>query len=179
MTRTPTPTTAIPTARQRHMRKIAPYENWRPPLVAVSLLVPVETSHLLLAELRSDLLVPCGPAHNGQAPERAAQNILLGAPSGIPVLRPVAVDWVQMRRRQIFTYVVATNPLTRADAACLTYLDGRADLLMLPTAQATAALPALARARVLAGLKALADHEMAHLEAGIESRTELATPCPR
>ncbi|MGW7600518.1 hypothetical protein [Streptomyces antimycoticus] len=134
--------------------------------------MPVETSHLLLAELRGDLLVPSGPVHNGQAPEQAAQNVLLGAPSGISVLRRVAVDWVQMRRRQIFTYVVATKPLTYADAACLTYRDGRADLLVLPTAQATSSLPALARARVRAGLKALADEEMAYLEAGTVYRTE-------
>lgn len=156
------------------MRKIAPYENWRPPLVGVSLLVPVETSHLLLAELRSDLLVPCGPAHNGQAPEQAAQNVLLGAQSGLPVLRRVAVDRAQMRRRQILTYVVATKPLTHADAACLTYRDGRADLLVLPTVQATLAVPTLARARVLAGLKALAEEEAAYLEAGIVIRTESA-----
>ncbi|MFI0772582.1 hypothetical protein ACH4TQ_48160 [Streptomyces sp. NPDC021218] len=134
--------------------------------------MPVETSHLLLAEICGDLLVPCGPAHNGNAPEQAAQNILLGAPNGIPVLRRVAVDWVQMRRRQIFTYVVATKPLTYADAACLTYRDGRADLLVLPTVQATSSLPALARARVRAGLKALADEEMAYLETGVVSRTE-------
>ncbi|MEV6132107.1 hypothetical protein AB0M05_35870 [Streptomyces violaceusniger] len=136
--------------------------------------MPIGTTHILVAELRSDLLVPSGPVHNGQAPEQAAQNVLLGAPSGIPVHRRVAVDWVQMRRRQVFTYVVAANPLTHADAACLTYRDGRADLMVLPTAQATAALPALARARVLAGLKALADQEMAYLEAGIVSRTEPA-----
>ncbi|MDN3061262.1 hypothetical protein PH213_43615 [Streptomyces sp. SRF1] len=136
--------------------------------------MPVETSHLLVAELRGDLLVPCGPAHNGQAPEQAAQSVLLGAPSGIPILRRVAVDRVQMRRRQIFTYVVAAQPLTYADAVCLTYRDGRADLLVLPTMQATSALPALARARVLAGLKALADEEMAYLEAGIASRTDSA-----
>ncbi|MEU4896234.1 hypothetical protein AB0B12_26360 [Streptomyces sp. NPDC044780] len=134
--------------------------------------MPVETSHLLVAELRGDLLVPCGPAHNGQAPEQAALNVLLGAPSGITVLRRLAVDWVQMRRRRIFTYVVAAHPLTHTDAACLTYHDGRADLLVLPTMQATSALPALARARVLAALKALADEEMAYLEAGILSRTE-------
>ncbi|GAA1708217.1 hypothetical protein GCM10009680_56270 [Streptomyces yatensis] len=134
--------------------------------------MPIGTTHLLVAELRGDLLVPSGPVHNGQAPEQAAQNVLLGAPGGIPVLRRVAVDWVQMRRRQIFTHVVAAKPLTRADAACLTYRDGRADLLALPTAQAAAALPALARARVLAGLKALADGKMAYLEAGIVSRTE-------
>lgn len=33
-------------------------------------------------------------------------------------------------------------------------------------------LPTLARERVLAGLKALADEEMAYLEAGMVSRTE-------
>ncbi|GAA1669020.1 hypothetical protein GCM10009680_05800 [Streptomyces yatensis] len=136
--------------------------------------MPIGTTHLLVAELRGDLLVPSGPVHNGQAPEQAAQNVFQGAPNGIPVLRRIAADWVQMRRRQVFSYVVATNPLTRADAACLTYLDGRADLLVLPTAQAAAALPTLARARVLAALKALADQEMAYLEAGVLSRTESA-----
>ncbi|MBO3681719.1 hypothetical protein [Streptomyces sp. NEAU-YJ-81] len=137
--------------------------------------MPVETTHLLVAELRGDLLVPCGPVHNGQAPERAASKVLLGAPRGILVLRQVAVDWVQMRRRQIITYVVATKPLTHADAARLTYRDGRADLWMLPIAQVTSALPTLAQARVLAGLKALAEEEMAYLEAGVVSRTDSAT----
>lgn len=174
MTRTPTPTTANPAARQRHIRKTAPYENWRPPLVGVSVLVPLGTTCLLVAELRGDLLVPCGPVHDGQTPEEAVQNVLLGAPSGIPVLRRVAVDWAQMRRRQISTYVVATKPLVHADAARLAYRDGRADLQMLPIAQATSALPSLAQARVLAGVKALADGEMAYLEAGILSRTESA-----
>ncbi|GAA2345099.1 hypothetical protein SVIO_000670 [Streptomyces violaceusniger] len=174
MTRTPTPTTAIPAARQRHVRNTAPYENWRPPLVGVSILAPVETSHILVAELRGDLLVPSGPVHNGQPPEQAAQKVLRGVPSGVPVLRRVAVDWVQMRRRQICTYVLATKRLTHDDAARYTYCDGRADLWMLPIAQAISALPGLARARVLAGLKALADEEMAYLEAGIVSRTESA-----
>ncbi|GAA2340972.1 hypothetical protein SVIO_091140 [Streptomyces violaceusniger] len=138
--------------------------------------MPIGTTHLLVAELRGDLLVPWGPIQNGQAPEQAAQNVLLGTPSGVPVFRRVAVDWVQMRRRQIFTHVVATKPLTRADTAPLTYRDGRADLCVLPTARATLALPAPARARVRAGLKALADGEMAYLEAGIVSRTESTRP---
>ncbi|GAA1296214.1 hypothetical protein GCM10009579_74070 [Streptomyces javensis] len=175
----PTPTVAISTADRAGPRTIrARYENWRPPIAAVTLLVPVGTD-LLLTELCGDLLLPSGPVRDGQTPEQAAQQVLLRSPSSLPVHRQVAVDWSQTRRRQVFTHIVATYPLTHADAAFLTYRDGRAALRALPVSHAVAALPELARARVLAGLMALAAHEVVYLKAGVISRNERASRSAR
>lgn len=116
---------AIPVARERVPRARAPYENWRPPVISLFLLVPVGADGLLLADMtgRGDLVVPAGSVEDGETPEQAAQRVLFGAPRDLRVLRRVAVDQVQMRRRKVITHIVAALPLTQDDVADLAYCD--------------------------------------------------------
>lgn len=87
------------------------------------MLVPVGADHLLTADTPGcrSLVLPTGIVNEGETPEQAAQSLLEGTPGGLPGLRRVAVDQVQMQRRKIITYFVVTQPLTRLQAATLIY----------------------------------------------------------
>ncbi|MFE5092577.1 hypothetical protein ACFRCI_19980 [Streptomyces sp. NPDC056638] len=129
---------------------------------------------LLLADMtgRGGLALPVGPVEDGETPEQAAQQVLVGAPSGLPILRRVVVDEVRMRRRKITTDILVIGPVTREDTAFLSYRDPRAVLRALPTVRAIADLPEDARARALIGFQTLAIGTVAHLEAGTVQRLE-------
>lgn len=162
--------TLTPTATPRTR---TPYENWRPPIVGVSVLIPVGAHELALASVPgSALVLPTGAVEHDQSPEEAAQAVLTGLPGGLPVRRRVAVEQVQLRRRKIITHLVVTAPLTRCVAEQLAYRDVRATVHVLPTVQAVAALPQRARARALLGLQALAIGAMVHIRDGEVQRLE-------
>lgn len=145
----------------------APYENWRPPSIGVSVLVPVGAHEVALACVPGGTLVlPTGAIEHDQSPEEAARAVLTGLPEGLPVRRTVAVEQVQMRRRKIITHLVVTDPLTRRVAEMLVYRDLRAEVHILPTVQAVAALPQRARARALISLQALAIGAMVYIRDG-------------
>jgi hypothetical protein len=155
-----------------HPRARAPYENWRPPVVGVSVLVPVGARHLVMTDLRGLLALPTGSVETGRSIEEAAQAVLTGLTEGLPVRRRVVEDQVQMRRRKVITHMVATNPLTYEEATALTYRDPRADVRVLPTVQAVAALAERGRTRALLGLQALAIEAMVYLPDGEIQRLE-------
>ncbi|MFD8965089.1 hypothetical protein ACFV0C_08805 [Streptomyces sp. NPDC059568] len=140
----------------------------------MTVLVPVGADGLLTADVtgHGDLVLPVGNVEDHQTPEEAAQLVLPGAPNGLPILRRVAVDQVQMRRRKVVTHIVVTSSLTQKDAMGLAYRDPRAILRVLHTTQAVAELPERARARALLGLQALAIGVMAYLEDGTVQRLE-------
>ncbi|MGW3661168.1 hypothetical protein ACWD6R_38525 [Streptomyces sp. NPDC005151] len=95
-------------------------------------------SDLLLVDItgHGDLMLPTGSMEVGETPEQAAQPVLLGASNTLTILRRVAVDQVQTRRRKVITHIVATQPLAQDDAAVLFYRDPRAVLLSMPCARA-------------------------------------------
>ncbi|MFJ7242154.1 hypothetical protein ACIQWB_34185 [Streptomyces olivaceus] len=135
----------------------ATYENWRPPIIGVSVLAPVGTTGLVLPCIFGAApLLPTGTVEEGQSPEEAAQAVLTGMPDGLPIRCRVVVDHVQMRRRNVITHLVATESLTVQEANCLTYRDARAKVRVLSTAQAIPALPDRSRGRLLLALQALA-----------------------
>ncbi|GAA1153248.1 hypothetical protein GCM10009654_06010 [Streptomyces hebeiensis] len=166
---TPTANSAAALPRSR-----VPYENWRPPVIGVTLLVPVGADELLVADATGcgDIVLPTGSVENDESPEQAAQRALQGTRRDLPVLRQVAVNQVQMRRRKVISHLVATHPLTHEDAADLAYRDPRAVLRVLPTGQAITELPEKAQARLLLGLQALAIGVMAYLEDDVVQRLE-------
>lgn len=145
-------------------RKTASYGDWRPPIVGVSVLVPVGADALVVVDLLGGLMIPTGSVPDGQTPQQAAQDVLRGAPGGLPLLRRVALAWVQARRRKVITHVLATEPMTHEDVGQLIYRDPRADVLVLPTMRVVDELPTPGRLRVLVGLQALATGETAYLE---------------
>nr|BAP34732.1 hypothetical protein [Streptomyces sp. ML694-90F3] len=148
-------------------RRRAPYENWRPPIIGVSVLAPVGTTDLLLPCLPGNALVlPTGTVEDGQSPEDAARAVLRGMPDGLPVRRRVAVDQVQMRRRKIITHLVATEPLTPGNCRALAYRDPRATIRVLPVGQALESLHHKVRTRVVLGLQALATGAVIYTEDG-------------
>ncbi|MEU1566243.1 hypothetical protein ABZ504_38630 [Streptomyces mirabilis] len=148
-------------------RMRAPYENWRPPVIGVCLLVPVGADCLAVADLRGMLLLPCGGVYDRQTPEDAAHRVLSGPPGSLRLLRRVAVDWVQARRRKVITHVLATAPMTREVVGHLIYRDPRATVRVLPTMRVIDDLPTQGRLRVLVGLQALATGETAYIEGGV------------
>ena len=152
-------TAAIPDQRRR-----AAYENWRPPVTGVQLLIPVGPDCLLIAETLGSIVLPIDTVHDGESEWQAAQHVLLGAENGIQVLRRVVVDQKQMRRRKVITHVLATASMSRGDVAPLTYRDPRGELRVLPTARVIDRLPTLARPRVLLALQALTTGETAYLQ---------------
>ncbi|MGW1496851.1 hypothetical protein [Streptomyces sp. NPDC002402] len=161
---------AIPDSRRADpvpARTTAPYENWRPPVIGVSLLVPVGPDALVVADLLGSLMMPNGSVHDGQTPEQAARDVLRGAPDSFLLLRRVALARVQMRRRTVITHVLATAPMTREAARHLIYRDPRAEVHVLPTMRLIDDLPPRARQRVLVGLQALATGQTAYLEEGV------------
>lgn len=148
-------------------QKTASYENWRPPVIGVSLLIPVGSDSLAVADLRGAILMPTGAVHAGQTPEQAAQDVLRGNPDGLPHLRRVALAWVQTRRRKVITHVLATAPMTREATEQMTYRDPRADIRVLPTLHVLNDQPAPGRLRILVALQALAIGETAYIEGGM------------
>ncbi|MEU3008025.1 hypothetical protein [Streptomyces sp. NPDC006863] len=158
-------------------RRGAPYENWRPPIVGVTVLAIVRNGRLLLLQLHDgSYVLPTSGVEDEQSPEEAAQGALTGLPSGLPVQRRVVVDWVQMRRRQVFTHVVVTEPLTGTEVRALTYRDPRADVQVLPTRRALAVLPPRAQLRAALGLQAATIDATFHLADGRIARVEDARP---
>ncbi|QCN85909.1 hypothetical protein DDJ31_13640 [Streptomyces griseoviridis] len=135
--------------------------------MGVSVLAPVGATGLVLPRMPGGALaLPTGTVENGQSPEEAAQAVLTGLPKGLPIRRRVAVSQVQMRRRKVITHLVVTAPLTVREANSLVYRDVRAEVRVLPTDHAVAALTEKARARVLIGLQALAIGAMVYVQDG-------------
>ncbi|MFJ8774513.1 hypothetical protein [Streptomyces microflavus] len=158
-------------------RRGAPYENWRPPIVGVTVLAIVRNGRLLLLQLHDgSYVLPTSGVEDEQSPEEAAQGALTGLLPGLPVQRRVVVDWVQMRRRQVFTHVVVTEPLTGPEVRALTYRDPRADVQVLPTARALAMLPPRAQLRAVLGLQAASIGAVLHLNDGQIARVEDVLP---
>ncbi|MEU1484506.1 hypothetical protein [Streptomyces sp. NPDC005752] len=150
-------------ANLAHARTAAPYENWRPPVIGVSLIVPVGAEALVIADLLGTAMVPSGSVLSGETPEEAALNVLSDATGGLPPLRRVAVACVQMRRRKVITYVLATASITHESVGRLIYRDPRADIRVMPTIRAIDSLPVPGRLRVVVGLQALATGEIAYI----------------
>ncbi|MFF4031530.1 hypothetical protein ACFYZ2_17555 [Streptomyces sviceus] len=157
------PATALIPAQRRR----AAYENWRPPVIGVQLLVPVGADCLLVAETLGSIVLPVDAVHDGETPWEAAQHVLRGASNGIPVLRHVVLDQKQMRRRKVITHVLATASVSRGDVAPLTYRDPRGELRVLSTDRVIDRLPTMAKLRVLVALQALAVNTTAYLEDGV------------
>jgi hypothetical protein len=154
------------------VRHSAAYEDWRPPIVGVALLMPVGADCLAVADLRGMLMLPVGDVHRGQTLEEAAQRVL-ASHEGFPFLRRVVVDRVQTRRRKVITHVLASAPMTYAAVDGLTCRDPRADLRVIPTLQFIDEVWYKARLRILVGLQALATGTTACIEDGAV-RTEIS-----
>ncbi|QOV40169.1 hypothetical protein IM697_18260 [Streptomyces ferrugineus] len=120
-----------------------------------------------MAETLGSIVLPVDAVHVGESPWQAAQHVLGGAMSGIPVLRRVVLDQKQMRRRKVITHVLATASMSRGDVTPLTYRDPRGELRVLPTDVVISRLPTMARPRVLFALQALAIDETVYLEDGV------------
>ncbi|GHG05575.1 hypothetical protein ACFFSH_39540 [Streptomyces filamentosus] len=149
-------TAVLPESPPAPVRQRVPYENWRPPVVGVGVLVPVGADRLVLVRTCGLLSIPTGAVEDAQDVEDAARAVLTGLPSGLPIQRQAAVQYVQTRRRQVITHTVVTRPLLAEEAARLVYRDRRAEVCVLPTTAAAAALTERGRARVLLSLQALA-----------------------
>ncbi|MFC6066998.1 hypothetical protein [Streptomyces ochraceiscleroticus] len=139
----------------------------------MTLLVPVGADALVIVDLLGGTMLPTGAVYDGQAPEQAAQNVLHGVPGGLPLVRRVALAWVQMRRRKVITHVLATEPMPRKDVEQLIYRDPRAEVRVLPTLQVIDKLTPKGRLRALVGLQALATGETAYIEGDV---VRTATP---
>ncbi|MFI5887916.1 hypothetical protein [Streptomyces sp. NPDC051554] len=147
------------------VRRSAAYENWRPPGVGVALLMPVGPDCLVVADLGGTLMLPIGDVRRGQSPEEATQRILASR-HGLPPLRRVVVDQVQMRRRKVITHVLASPPMTCAAVDGLAYRDPRAEVRVMPTVQFIGEVWPKARLRILVALQALATGTTAWIEGG-------------
>ncbi|MFC8727067.1 MULTISPECIES: NUDIX hydrolase [Streptomyces] len=158
-------------------RRRAAYENWRPPIVGVSVLAIVRNGRLLLLQLHDgSYVLPTANVEDGQSPEEAAQGALAGLVPGLPVQRQVVVDRVQMRRRRVFSHVVVTEALTAPEVRALTFRDPRADVQVLPTTRALAVLPPGAQLRAVLGLQAASIGAVLHLNDGQIARVEDVRP---
>jgi hypothetical protein len=151
-------TTATAPPQRRHA-----YENWRPPVIGVSLLIPVGTDCIAVADLRGLLMLPVGSVHDGQTPEEAGYQVLTDPSGGLKLLRLVAVDTVQLRRRKVITHVVAAAPMTREAVTGLVYRDPRATVRVMPTLQLLDQR-STGRKRLLVSLQATATGETAWIE---------------
>ncbi|WP_043684358.1 hypothetical protein [Streptomyces xylophagus] len=156
-----TPATAAIPAR----RSVA-YEDWRPPVVGVALLIPVGVAGLAVADLHGLLMLPVGDIRTGQSPREAAERILTSG-DVLPHLRRVLVDQVQMRRRKVITHVLAPTPTTCAAIDRLVYRDPRATLRVMPTVQFIGEVRPEARLRTLVALQALATGTTAWIDGGV------------
>lgn len=144
----------------------AAYEDWRPPVVGIALLMPVGADCLAVADLRGMLMLPVGDVRVGQSPEEAAQRVLASR-EGLPLLRRVVVDRVQTRRRKVITHVLASAPMTCAAADNMAYRDPRADVRVIPTVQFIGEVRPEPRLRILVALQALATGTTACIEDGV------------
>ncbi|MEW2267234.1 hypothetical protein ACGF5T_34795 [Streptomyces sp. NPDC047853] len=144
----------------------APYENWRPPVIGVSLLVPVGADCITVADLSGMLMLPVGGVYDGQTPKEAGYHTLNDPSGELRLLRRVTVDWVQTRRRKVIIHVVATAPMTRDAVTRLVYRDPRASVRVMPTLQFLDQAWPSSRRRLLVSLQALATGETACLEDG-------------
>lgn len=153
-------TSSIPAQRR------AAYENWRPPVVGIALLIPVGADCLVVADLCGMLMLPVGDVRVGQSPEEAAQRVLAPRES-LPLLRRVVVHRVQTRRRKVITHVLASEPMTCAAVDDMTYRDPRADVRVMPTVQFIGEVRPEAGLRILVGLQALATGTTACIEGGV------------
>jgi hypothetical protein len=148
------------------VRRRAAYEDWRPPVIGVALLIPVGRDGLAVADLHGTVMLPVGGVRAEQSPEDAAQRVLRLGLEGLPPLRHVVVDRVQTRRRKVTTHVLATPPMTRSAVENLVYRDPRAVIRVMPTLQFLDEAWPKGRPRVLLGLQALATGNTAHIEDG-------------
>jgi hypothetical protein len=155
------PTTAAISTQRR-----AAYEDWRPPVVGVALLMPVGADCLAVADLCGMLMLPVGDVRVGQSPEEAAQRVLASR-EGLPLLRRVVVDRVQTRRRKVITHVLASALMTCAAVDGLTYRDPRAVVRVMPTVQFIGEVWPEARLRILVALQALSTGTTACIESGV------------
>lgn len=158
-------------------RRRAPYENWRPPIIGVSVLTLVGNSDLVLPRFHDGTYVlPTGDVEDGQSPEAAGRAVLTGLAASLAVQRQVAVDEVQMRRRKVITHVVITEPLSVREACALAYRDPRADVQVLPRTRALSVLTHKAQLRAFLGLQAAAIGAMLYLLDGQIVRVEDIRP---
>lgn len=141
-------TAPVATPARRHPG----YENWRPPIFGVALLLPVGADCLAVADLRGMLMLPVGDVPTGQTPEEAAQHVL-ASPEDLPPLRRVVINQVQTRRRKVITHVLASAPMTRAAVDALAYRDPRANVRVMPTLEFIDQVWPMARLRILVGLQ--------------------------
>ncbi|MFJ3310735.1 hypothetical protein ACIPSA_48910 [Streptomyces sp. NPDC086549] len=155
-------TTVTPPVRRR-----AAYENWRPPVVGVALLVPVGPDCLAVADLQGTLMLPVGGVNDGQTLQEAAHHILSGPNGGLQLLRHVAVDSIQTRRRKVITHILAATPTTPHTLEELVYRDPRATVRALPTLRLLDTVRPTARTRIVVGLQALATGQTALIKAGV------------
>lgn len=72
----------------------AAYEDWRPPVVGIALLMPVGADCLAVADLRGMLMLPVGDVRVGQSPEEAAQRVLASR-EGLPSF--AELSWIGCR----------------------------------------------------------------------------------
>jgi hypothetical protein len=161
-------------------RRRAVYEDWRPPVIGVALLIPVGAGCLAVADLQGLLMLPVGGVFGQQTPMEAASRVLFGPPGDLRLLRRVAVDWVQTRRRKVITHVMATAPLTPDNVERLIYRDARARVRVMATHQFVDQVWPGVRPRILVGLQALATGTTAYLAGGIVQPLlppELAAHC--
>ncbi|MEU2585319.1 hypothetical protein ABZ612_20625 [Streptomyces avermitilis] len=143
------------------------YENWRPPVIGVALLIPVGADALVVADLRGLITLPTGAVHGGQTPEQAAQDVLRSATDGLPLLRRVILASTQTRRRKVITHHLATEPMTRQMVGELIYRDPRADVRVLPTLRVLDSVTAAGQQRILVALQALATGATAYIEGNV------------
>ncbi|MEU3901794.1 hypothetical protein [Streptomyces sp. NPDC045251] len=170
----PTATGTAPTPLRRTL-----YENWKPPVIGVCLLLPVGADCLAIADLHGMLTLPVGTVDNGQTPEQAAHAVLPGSPTQLPNLRHVAVHEVQARRRQVITHILAAaTAMTHDTVTTLRYRDPRAVLRAIPTLHFLDQAPPPTRARTLAALQAQATGTTAHLRTGCARSQPPTSPTP-
>jgi hypothetical protein len=168
----PTPTVTTPAPRRR-----AAYENWRPPVIGVCLLVPVGADRIVVADLHGLLILPVSGVDDGQTLRDASHQMLADSSRALHHLRRITTDCVQTRRRKVITHVMATAPITREAVTELVYRDPRAVLRALPTLHFLDQASPSTRARTLAALQALATATTAPLIEHTATRP-LATSCP-
>ncbi|WP_163015588.1 hypothetical protein [Streptomyces sp. Tu 4128] len=154
----------------------APYDNWRPPIVGVSLLVPIGADCIAVADLRGMLMLPTGGLHEGQTLHEAARRVLTDPSGELQLLRRVTVDRVQTRRRKVITHVMAAAPLTHEAVPGLVYRDPRATIRVIPTMQFLDQTCPEGKRRLLISLQALATGEAAAMDGGV---VRAAAPGPR
>jgi len=136
------------------------YGNWRPPLVGVSLFVPVGGDALLVAETTGGVVLPVGGVRDGQTPEQAAREVLTGGE--LPFLREVLTERIQMRRRTVIVHVLAATVVPQEAVLRFEYRDARGTLLVLPVADAISRMPPRARLRPRLAMLTLDDSTAHH-----------------